>query len=174
MRIWKSNPNYNELNTDRFWSYVDKSGGNDACWIWTGDRTERGYGAISWKGKASRSHRISWLLTHGEIPDGLLVLHDCPDGDNPSCVNPSHLWLGTNADNVRDSVHKKRWFCHQHPEQIRKGEQVHSAKLADPDIPRIRQLLAEGKTINEISALYRVGASTIQDINKGRTWKHVK
>ncbi len=89
---------------ERFWAKVRKS---DGCWEWTGAANRQGYGRIA-LGRASgprRAHRIAWELTHGPVPDGLWVLHHC---DNPPCVRPDHLWLGTRADNARDCRLKGR------------------------------------------------------------------
>src|SRR5713101_4375739 len=87
-----------------FWSYVKKT---QSCWIWTGSRTgTSGYGKCSvGNGKEVSAHRRSWELENGEIPKGLWVLHHC---DNKICVNPSHLFLGTRSDNMKDAVKKGR------------------------------------------------------------------
>jgi hypothetical protein len=77
----------------RLWSKVDKSG---ECWLWTGSLAA-GYGQIQYKGKMTRVHRVSWQLEYGEIPKGKVVCHSC---DNPLCVRPAHLWLGTQLDNI--------------------------------------------------------------------------
>lgn len=84
----------------RFWKYVDKKGENE-CWEWNRSKYPNGYGRI---GK-HYAHRFSWILTNGEIPNGLHVCHSC---DNPPCVNPKHLWLGTVADNMHDRDSKGR------------------------------------------------------------------
>lgn len=85
----------------RFWSRVNKT---DKCWLWTVSNDTR-YGVMSVKGVPTKAHRISWELHNGEIPEGMSVLHTC---DNPPCVNPEHLWLGTYGDNIRDAVKKGR------------------------------------------------------------------
>lgn len=87
---------------DRFWNKVDRSGD---CWTWQGSRDRKGYGRVSVNQRPVLAHRFSWTLSHGPIPDGLCVLHKC---DNPPCVNPEHLFLGTIADNNRDMVAKGR------------------------------------------------------------------
>lgn len=85
---------------ERFWSQVDKSG---ECWVWTGTRTRDGYGKIGYRvdGRylSLRAHRVSWALHRGPVPKGRSVLHHC---DNPACVRPEHLYLGSQADNMRD------------------------------------------------------------------------
>lgn len=87
---------------ERFWNKVDKSGD---CWLWTASKTHQGYGYFRFDGKMCKAHRMAWLLVNGEIPNEMLVCHSC---DNPSCVNPEHLWLGTNQENMDDMNKKGR------------------------------------------------------------------
>lgn len=89
-----------------FWPRFDKAGPG-GCWLWTGTRITDGYGSISFRQKIWSTHRLAWTLVNGLIPVGLHVLHHC---DVRACANPAHLFLGTNADNVRDRVDKGRDF----------------------------------------------------------------
>lgn len=92
--------------TERFWGKVDRSGG---CWLWTGATTPDGYGRFSFRGKTVYAHRFVWTLHNGTIPRSpaarRFICHRC---DTPGCVNPDHLFLGTNSDNMRDAAEKKR------------------------------------------------------------------
>lgn len=89
--------------TTRFWLRVQRS--DNACWKWTGQKNAHGYGLLSKFGTLRLAHRISWELHHGQILSNMNVLHHC---DNPSCVNPNHLFLGTHSDNMRDAKVKGR------------------------------------------------------------------
>lgn len=98
---------YEKSLIDRFWSFVTKG---DGCWVWSGSKNPKGYGQIQ-KGRRGAgmrpllSHRVSWEIHFGSIPNGMKVLHHC---DNPSCVRPDHLFLGTDADNTADMIKKER------------------------------------------------------------------
>jgi hypothetical protein len=91
---------------DRFWSRVDKT---DGCWLWTGWTSRFGYGRIKRDNRECLTHRVSWELTNGPIPDGMCVLHRC---DVPACVRPDHLFLGTKTDNAADRTAKGRTHRH--------------------------------------------------------------
>lgn len=109
----------------RFLSKVDRTG---ECWIWTAGMFRDGYGCFSSSRIARRAHRVAWTLFRGPIPDEVLVLHNCPAGDNPRCVNPAHLWLGTQADNMADMRKKGRAATGDkhgsrlHPERLLRGD----------------------------------------------------
>lgn len=96
---------YLEATKKRFWAKVAKKG-KDECWEWLSVTSHDGYGRLWFRGRFSGAHRFSWMIHNETIPAGLYVLHKC---DNPICVNPNHLFLGTNTDNMRDRVSKIGW-----------------------------------------------------------------
>lgn len=112
---------------DRFWAKVAK-GSPEECWLWTGATANAGYGVLFSEGTVLRSHRISYDLHNGPIPDGRVICHKC---DNPPCVNPNHLFVGTKADNNHDRDAKGR--------QVSKsGDDHYRVILSDEDVARIR------------------------------------
>ena len=160
----------------RFWSRVDRSG--DGCWPWTGkNRRKDGRGVLSVNNRPEHAPRVAWELTFGPIPDGLWILHEC---DNPPCCRPSHLLLGTPADNVADRVRRERSgkgdesWSRMHPERLARGERVASAKLTEPQVRAIRERYAAGAATQwELAHEYGVHQAAIWRIVRGRTWKHV-
>jgi hypothetical protein len=161
---------YGRPIADRFWEKVDRRG-PDECWPWIRYRNHEGYGhfAIT-PGRVIGAHRAVWELTVGSIPNGLHVLHRC---DNPPCVNPEHLFLGTNADNVQDSFLKKR-----RKNRPRSGEQNNNAVLTEAAVREIRQILADGThkrgTQSALARRFRVSVNLISLIKKGRIWRHAQ
>lgn len=139
---------------DSFWLHVQK---DDGCWAWTASHDVDGYGQF----KSGRAHRFSYELHHGAIPEGLLVCHHC---DNPGCVNPAHLFLGTNADNNHDRDQKQR--------QCR-GEDQHTAKLTERDVRTARALCTLGARLSEIALRFGVSRRTVARVATGESWKHV-
>lgn len=146
---------------DRLEAYSDRSGGPDACWPWTGS-TRRGYGLVSLPGSRSRNAHVQlWIVENGPIPEGMEVCHSC---DNPSCINPRHLFLGTHDDNMKDAVNKGRFP---------RGSSAQKARLREEDIPVIRRVVQEGETRESVSKRYGVSAHAVSMIILGKTWKHV-
>lgn len=152
---------------ERFWAKVDRSDGPDACWLWTGATTGAGYGRITLGSPGPspliQATHVAWGMANGPVPDGIEVLHNCPTGDNPRCVNPSHLFLGTQAVNMADKVAKDR----QH-----KGEQIHNAKLTGEEVDDIRTLYASGTRVTDLATLFGVCHQHISDLVNRRKWTH--
>lgn len=161
---------------DNFWRHVQKS---DGCWLWIAHTNAGGYGEFRRHGRTEIASRVSWEIHNGPIPDGLFVLHNCPGGDNPACVNPAHLFLGTNDDNMRDMVTKGRQvrgtthFTRTMPDRIARGEACRTAVLTAEGVREIRQKLASGEDYRTVAATFGVSRSAIQAIIHGRSWKHV-
>lgn len=141
-----------EARTDR--------NGDGGCWLWTGSKIQGGYGKLWVYGKYMLAHRYSWQLHNGPIPDELCVLHRC---DNPSCVNPDHLFLGTQADNLADMRAKGR-------DNQPKGEAHGMAKLTEPEIPLIRN---DPRLHRIIAADYGVSSTLISVIKRCERWAHI-
>lgn len=147
---------------ERFWSRVD-IGDPEDCWEWTWGKTKAGYGTMGFKdGRLFYCHRIAYVLTYGEIPRGLLVIHTC---DNPSCVNPAHLKAATNKENILDAQKKDR---------LAKGEKHGSHVLSERQVRQILYLLNLETSIKRLMARYNVSRQTIQDIKYNHTWRHVQ
>lgn len=168
--------NISAIDAARFWAMARKGPG---CWEWTGARKRTGYGHFGLKGRTQIAHRISWRMHHGEIPDDLCVLHRC---DNPPCVNPEHLWLGTQADNVRDMETKGRKRAASgnrngsrlHPESRPRGVAVAISRMTADSVREARQRYTlGGETIAGLSRSFGVGETTIRNIVKNRTWRHI-
>jgi transposase len=167
----------------RFLSRVDRDGPVmrcelRACWVWTGGRLPRGYGSYRWpEERIYLAHRASWILHVGAIRRGLLVLHRC---DNPSCVNPDHLYLGSAKDNTRDARDRGRLATgarhglRRHPEAIARGQRQGSARLSETAVAEIRQLYdAHGETCSSLAERYGVSRATIERVANGKLWGHV-
>lgn len=146
--------------TERFWQYVNKQ---DGCWNWLSYKDPNGYGRINYDGKPYLAHRLSYQINCGEIPVGKVICHRC---DNPSCVNPEHLFLGEQADNVADMHNKGRAR-----KRGQLGTEHHASKLSEKDIPAIR---ASTSSVAALAEEYGVSRPTIHAIRVGKTWRHVK
>lgn len=152
-----------------FWSRIDKSGGMDGCWLWAGSVSVCGYGTFqgfkrSGRFKTRFAHRIAYSLTHGILPPEKHVCHRC---DNPPCCNPSHLWLGTQADNMRDCLAKGRKTRPPHP-LINQA-----ARLSPAQVLVIRERLVGGSIPTTLAREFGVGSSTVYRIRDGAAWAWV-
>jgi hypothetical protein len=152
---------------ERFWEKVKKT---DSCWLWTASASsgkstrnfKNNYGHFRVGSKLVAAHRFSWELHNGPIPEDKCVLHKC---DNPPCVNPSHLFLGTKKDNSLDMLMKKR---------LPVGEYHHKAKLLNRDILFIKKEVNSGVKQVSLAHEFNVNRSTINNVVKGRRRKTFK
>jgi hypothetical protein len=138
------------------------------CWIWTASPGADGYGQFRVFGTMNRANRASYLLFKGPIPKGLHVLHNCPCGDNHQCVNPDHLYIGTNNDNVLDKIEKGR--------QLR-GEQIGDSKLTPNDVEIIRHMYSNkhrfSVTQQSLADMFGVCQNQISEIVRQEQWRHL-
>lgn len=172
---------------ERFWSKVDKSG---PCWLWTGATLKDGYGNLKVGGRTVQAHRLSWEMHHGAEPSGQ-VCHTC---DNPSCVRPDHLFVGDQADNMRDMAAKGRTgtragdehWTRQRPDAVVRGaahpwssgdhalgEANAKAKLSDAAVRAIRDAKPSYGYATRLAREYGVSPGTVRSIRRGETWSHV-
>lgn len=147
---------------ERFWLKVEKS---DGCWVWTRKKHVAGYGLFKLDGSMIRAHRFAWEIVNGPIPPGLHVCHHC---DNPPCVRPDHLFLGTPKDNAADKVAKGRHRCG--PPRV---GQVTTSKLTEDGVREARRRHAAGESYRVLAGYYGVSLDTIRDAVRGFSWKHV-
>lgn len=148
---------------ERFWSKVKRLG-PDECWLWSGHRWPKGYGAFKdYGGSLNPASRVAFVMEVGEIPPGMVVMHTC---DNPPCVNPRHLIAGTPQENNRDRDIKGR--------QVSPRGEKHSHSSITNDTARvIKERLATGERQSSVADGLRVSRNVVGQIARGRTWKHV-
>ena len=161
---------------DRFWEHVRMA--SSGCWEWTGADNRRGYGQVHVDKSRPHvtTHRVAWELTYGLIPDGMFVCHRC---DNRRCVNPGHLFLGTNIENMEDCRRKGRLATglrngqHTMPERRARGVRNASAKLNPERVREIRRLAGEGTPSAQLASMFSVSLKTIWCVVMRSTWKEV-
>lgn len=151
---------------DRFWSHVAKSGD---CWEWGGTRRRDGYG-VFWTGERQvRAHRFAWELENAPIPDGLSLCHHC---DNPPCVRPDHLFVGTQRDNLEDMTRKGRrrsGFL----KQDQRGAKNNAAKLTEEQVAHIKGMAAAGHYQDDIARRFGITRANVSYITR-KTWQGVE
>ena len=151
---------------ERFWEKVDRREHNE-CWNWLAGDNSRGYGVIWANGTMSKAHRISWEMHNGKIPKDdsffktLHVLHKC---DNKKCVNPNHLFLGTQYDNMKDMENKNRGIC---------GELRSNAKLNETTV-RVCRRYHPAISMGKLAEIFDVCESTIWKAISRKRWRHVQ
>ena len=133
---------------DNFWAKVKKTG---ECWGWIGAKSDYGHGIFRFNGKNVRAHRLSLEMSGTSVPDDMVVCHHC---DNPSCVNPAHLFVGTQRDNMSDMTQKGRRFY----------------KVNSADVERIRDMLRCGERQQLVADWFGVSNQLISAINCGHKW----
>lgn len=148
----------------RFMSYVSED--MDGCWLWQGEITKDGYGRFHYDSRKQRAHRFSYELFMGKIPNGLYVLHRC---DNRKCVNPEHLFVGTQKENMRDCVEKGRFKT-----EFSRGSRNGASRLTEDDVANIKHRISKGEWQRRLADEFGVGKTTIWDIAHERSWAHIK
>ncbi len=181
-----------EKLAERFWRKVNRCVA-DECWNWLGAKTGNGYGAFKAHGKTMPAHRFSYEVGCANIPVNALVCHHC---DNPICVNPKHLFIGTHGDNMRDmrsknrnitgDKHFSRLFPERlargdrhglrlHPECVARGERNGNAKLDSDDVRKIRKAIADGgASQRDIAKRFNVTKHVVSKIKLLKSWRHVQ
>lgn len=157
--------NFSEETISRIFSNIHYPGNNNECWEWVGYHNNRGYGNIGLFGTYHLAHRLVYQCYNGSIGSNICVLHHC---DNPKCVNPEHLFLGTRKDNINDMVNK-------HRQNSQKGSKHCNAKLTENDVVEMMVGTITGKynKISDIVRSYNVSEVIIRKIFKGLLWKQV-
>lgn len=151
-----------ESHEARFFSKVRKE--ESGCWVWTGHRYPKGYGAYKAPGgRLVSAHRASYEMHNGPVPAGVVVCHRC---DNPPCVNPNHLWLGTAAENNADRDAKGRQVAP-------KGSRHGMASITDETAREIRAACASGEPQVKIAKRLSVSKYVVNSIATGRNWTHI-
>lgn len=164
MAVDESIPLPTAIEITRFWQKVRKG---PECWEWIGAKAS-GYGWVSIGGRQYGAHRVSVRIAGGSIPRGMWVCHRC---DNHACVNPSHLFVGTPADNSADMIAKGRSRFNG-PNKPR-GERHHKAKLTEADVVSIREAVAAGEFTRAVGLRFGINGATVSGIARGKFWAHV-
>jgi len=150
---------FTEDEKSRFFASFKRK--KEGCWEWNKARNHGGYGTFYHNKRTWIAHRISWILHYGKLEKGMFVLHKC---DNPACVRPDHLFVGTNKDNLRDCAEKGR---------IASGERNGNSKMTNSTVKKIRKLSNCGMKGTEIANLVGVHKSTVSRVLRKIIWRHI-
>lgn len=153
----------------RFWKKVDKESSIHGCWLWTASKWQ-GYGLFSYQGHCVSAHRLAWEWEKGPIPEGMHLCHNCPGGDNPSCVNPEHHFLGTCADNIHDAMKKGISFVRH--SNYPQGETHHMVTHSKEQVMAIRALAG---TMKQRSIAKATGTTEfyVSLVLRRKIWAHI-
>lgn len=160
--------------------YENTSIDDNGCWNWLGGKDGKGYG-VCYVPYRTYAHRLSYELSTGKSPKGMSVCHRC---DNPNCINPDHLWLGSHAENMADMKAKGRdakppihsgqdHWRYKYPEKIQRGEAQANAKLTDAQVIQMRLDYLAGRRQEDIATDNGISSNSVRDITLGRSWKHL-
>lgn len=155
-----------KINKETKKRFLEKIKKSNKCWEWTGAKCLKGYGRFRINKVLFGAHRISYLIYNSSIPSGIFVCHKC---DNPSCVNPKHLFLGTRSDNMKDAFNKGR-LKPLIGKKFENGENNISSKLSEEQVKRIRE---DGERAILLAKEFNVSVSLIFRIRKGILWKSI-
>lgn len=150
----------NQKLIDKFWSNVQK-GNPDECWIWIGSPSGNGYGQLRFEGVTYRSNVLSYLINKGNIPARMYICHTC---DNPICVNPNHLFVGTPSDNAKDRQQKGRG-------RPMDGENNSNNRFTKESIIQMRSMFQKGYLCNEIAHIFDTNPEYVRNVVKRKVWK---
>lgn len=154
----------NEAVVERFWARVQQGEG---CWIWTGGRNGEGYGQFMYQRRRTTAHRFAWQCSNGvACPAGRVIRHRC---DNPPCVRPDHLEVGSTSQNVRDTYARRRRAAHTWPT----GTARHNSQLDDETVAALRRAARSGRSVQSLADEVDVSYSTVLGAIRGARWTHV-
>lgn len=168
-----------ERQRNNFEAKIDRSSNPKGCWVWIARLNHDGYGTFKFRDRSELSHRMSHRIHKGPIPDDTTrVLHSC---DNPACCNPAHLRLGSQKENAADRESRGRGNhavgdatgARRHPEKRPRGSKHGKSKLDEIQVMEIKALLSSGRTPRKICSAYGVSHYAIDDIRRGKNWRHI-
>lgn len=149
--------------------FFEKINTGEGCWEWQAS-LRNGYGAFKLNGRSHGAHRVSWQIHRGAIPEGFFVCHAC---DNPRCVNPAHLFVGTRSDNMKDAWLKGRLKLPTGGNPFRRGHRPFNATISNVLALEIKMAISNGETPLAIATRLNVKSQTVKDIKRGKTFINV-